>query len=167
MSAKILRAFVATSALAAISASWGCVADRPSRNGVFNENQYVRKDFLIRPGDSSKPDNGWFLKATIPSTSTPNPLAGAGLQAGLANEGTLIRFDVTQDKLRMLNVREIGPVDPNQGSRQPEAVNAWPISTGCGVTASLVTIVVLTCCCTLHATPVFELPFTCAVNVTR
>ena len=34
------------------------------------------------------------------------------------------------------------------------AVNAWPISTGCGVTALLVTIVVLTCCCTLHATPV-------------
>src|SRR6476661_7199251 len=34
------------------------------------------------------------------------------------------------------------------------AVNAWPISTGCGVSALLVTIVVLTCCCTLHATPV-------------
>ena len=28
--------------------SSGCVADRPSRNGVFNENQYLRKDFLIQ-----------------------------------------------------------------------------------------------------------------------
>ena len=31
----------------------GCVADRPARNGVFNENQYVRKDFLIQGTDAN------------------------------------------------------------------------------------------------------------------
>jgi hypothetical protein len=50
MSAKFNRAFLAVAALATLSASWGCVADRPSRNGVFNENQYVRKAFLVRKG---------------------------------------------------------------------------------------------------------------------
>jgi hypothetical protein len=136
MSAKILRAFLATGALAAFAAaSQGCVADRPSRNGVFNENQYVRKDFLVRPGDGSRPDSGWFMKATIVSSSTPNPLAGSSIQAGIANNGTLVRFDVTQDKLRMLNVREIGSTDPNvqktiddQKTRDPEVVNAWPVT---------------------------------------
>ena len=133
MSAKILRAFLATASLATLASSWGCVADRPSRNGVFNENQYVRKDFLVRPGDldsagKPKPDVGWLMKATITSTSTPNPLAGNSLQAGIANNGTLIRFDVTQDKMRMLNVRELGASDPAQATRDPEVVNAWPVT---------------------------------------
>ncbi len=52
----------------------GCVADRPARNGVFNENQYIRKDFLVRPGDSTSVDSGWFLKATIVEASDPNVL---------------------------------------------------------------------------------------------
>jgi hypothetical protein len=37
------RAFFALAALLALVVGSGCVADRPSRNGVFNENQYVRK----------------------------------------------------------------------------------------------------------------------------
>ena len=69
MKANILRAFIITGALASLCAASGCVADRPSRNGVFNENQYVRKDFLIRPG-SGGVDPGWFMKATITATST-------------------------------------------------------------------------------------------------
>ena len=46
------RLFLASAALTAVAA--GCVSQRPSRNGVFNENQYVRKDFLtaskVTPG---------------------------------------------------------------------------------------------------------------------
>ena len=65
MNANIVRTFVLTGALAALCASSGCVADRPSRNGVFNENQYLRKDFLVRPGDGSAPDPGWMMKTTV------------------------------------------------------------------------------------------------------
>ena len=65
-----LRASVAVVTLACAPAlSAGCVADRPSRNGVFNENQYVKKSFLIEPGDGSTPDRGWFLQATGSSNS--------------------------------------------------------------------------------------------------
>ncbi len=133
MSAKVLRSFLATASLATLAASWGCVADRPSRNGVFNENQYVRKAFLVRAPEKDaqgnpKPDNGWLMKATLVSTSTPNPLAALEIQAGISNEGSLVRFDVTQDKLRMLNLREMGEANAKQASRDPEVVNTWPIT---------------------------------------
>src|SRR5271167_393303 len=83
MNKRILRAFVATGALATACASWGCVADRPARNGVYNENQYIRKDFLIRSGaTTADPDPGWFLKATIIDESIPNPLAAFDITDG-------------------------------------------------------------------------------------
>src|SRR4051794_29502666 len=72
--------------LAVACASAGCVQNRPARNGVFNENQYVRKDFLIRAGDAATPDPGWFMQVTVTATSTPNPLAnvaGASMFAGI------------------------------------------------------------------------------------
>lgn len=142
MKLNIVRAFVLVGALASLCAASGCVADRPSRNGVFNENQYLRKDFLIRPGNGSAPDPGWMMKTTVVATSTPNPLANMGLVVGSENGGSYVRFQVTQDKLNMLNVREISgdtlPVsgDPNnstasianQGTRDAEVVNAWPIT---------------------------------------
>ena len=41
-------------ALAVVVATAGCVQNRAARNGVFNENQYLRKDFLVRPaGDAT------------------------------------------------------------------------------------------------------------------
>jgi hypothetical protein len=137
-----IRAFVLTGVLSSLSAASGCVADRPSRNGVFDENQYLRKDFLIRPGDGSKPDPGWIMKSTVLATSTPNPLSKMGLTVGSENGGSYVRFEVLQDKLNMVNVREITPDtvpvsgDPNgstasvsaQGTRTGEVLNAWPIT---------------------------------------
>ncbi len=128
------RSTSALIALASVSALWGCVADRPSRNGVFSENQYLRKDFLVQPGDGNAPDRGWFVKSTIVATSTPNPLAnvsGAGLFAG-AESGTsnFVRFGLTQDKLNVINLREISN-DPNwqaQNQRVPETINSWPVA---------------------------------------
>ena len=57
-----------------------CVQSRDPRNGVFNENVYLRKDFLIRSGaDTTSTDPGWFLKATIIATSaSPARPARAG-----------------------------------------------------------------------------------------
>src|SRR5262245_28804617 len=101
-----VRAFLTGSLLAVAAGgaigSSGCVSSRDARNGVFNENQYLRKEFLIRPGDGSKSDPGWMLKASIVSTSTPNPL-GSGVffvVPGLENGGALVRFRVTSDKLQ-------------------------------------------------------------------
>ena len=134
MKANILRAFIITGALASLCSASGCVADRPSRNGVFNENQYVRKDFLIRPG-SGGVDPGWFMKATITATSVPNPLAqsqislAAGIEAGT---GQYVNFSVTADKLLMNNMIEpsvdqtpTGSISA-QGSRNQETLDSWP-----------------------------------------
>ncbi len=135
MLARNYRAATAITALAVTCGLWGCVADRPSRNGVFNENQYLRKDFLIAPGDNSVPDRGWYVKSTITQTTTPNPLGsafGAGLYAGAEGGGAanLVRFAVTQDKLQMLNMRELSndPTILAQNQRTPEVVNAWPVT---------------------------------------
>jgi hypothetical protein len=111
MSTKIqMRALLGMGALALASASWGCVADRPSRNGVFDENQYIRKDFLVRPGDSTVPDAGWLVEATITTASEPNVFGDNsyfGLTAGSHSSGALVHFDITNDKLSLLNSREI------------------------------------------------------------
>jgi hypothetical protein len=122
------RAFFAVSALAALGAAAGCVSDRPSRNGVFNENQYVRKAFLTTDGTHDDP--GWFVKATITQVSTPNALGGMGIFTGSTNSvgGPLgyVKWNITQDKLQMLNLRQI----ENTGSDNNtlEVVNAWPIT---------------------------------------
>src|SRR5215472_2611247 len=81
----------------------GCVADRPSRNGVFNENQYLRKAFIVRAGDATNADQGWFLKATVVDASEPNVFGDGmfGLSAGSHNVGDLFHFNVTSDKLEM------------------------------------------------------------------
>jgi len=137
MSSRNYRAYAAVTALASACSLWGgsaCVQQRPSRNGVFNENQYLRKDFLIAPGDGSKPDTGWFVKSTITSATTPNVLgnvSGAGLFAGAEGQGAnFVRFQVTQDKLQVLNLREISTSanDQAQGFSTPEVVNAWPVT---------------------------------------
>jgi len=122
-------AFAGTAVLAATCVLSGCVSDRPSRNGVFNENQYLKKAFLVQP-DATKPDVGWFMKTTVVAASTPNPLGQDAFLMPGAESGEMIRFDITQDKLRMLNMRELS-ADPNiaaQGTRVPEVVNAWPIT---------------------------------------
>ncbi len=47
MNTKLSRAYFAMGALALASAgSWGCVADRPARNGVFNENVQKLQDTI-------------------------------------------------------------------------------------------------------------------------
>jgi hypothetical protein len=128
MSAKFVRAFVATGALAMLCASWGCVADRPSRNGVYNENQYLRKAFIVRSADQNATDPGWMLKATVVSASSPNPLGALNLGTGAESGGAYVRFNVTSDKLQMLNLREMDQNQDitNQGTRTAEVVNAWP-----------------------------------------
>ncbi len=116
----------------AASAAAGCAAERPSRNGVFNENIYLRKAFLIRPGEvddkgNAKEDPGWVIKSTILETVTPNPLANTVLWSGAENNGMLVRFVAHQDSLQMLNQRELSAnkeVD-DQGTRTPEVVDSW------------------------------------------
>jgi len=129
MSTYFRRLFVLGALATGIAATNGCVADRPARNGVFNENQYLRKDFIIRPGDATNPDNGWVLKATITDASAPNPFGDSsifGLFAGSHSNGDLIHFVVTSDKLQMVSNREISS-DPTVG-QVGEVMNAWPIT---------------------------------------
>jgi hypothetical protein len=129
LDSKFFRAMIGAAALAATVGAQGCVADRPSRNGVFDENQYIRKDFLVQSGNGGG-DPGWYMKATIVQTSDPNPLASADLFTGAENSGAIVRFAITQDKLQLLDMRELadnGTID-SQNTRTPEIVNAWPIT---------------------------------------
>ena len=136
MKGNIIRAFLATGALAAVCAASGCVADRPSRNGVFNENQYIRKDFLIQPG-SGGVDPGWFVKTTILSTSVPNPLASADvlLETGLhGTYGNYVNFGVTSDRLLMQDMVQPTPDQTltgsiaAQGTRDASTVDSWSVT---------------------------------------
>jgi hypothetical protein len=127
-----LQAFFGLGALSLLTAAlsgatMGCVADRPSRNSVFDENQYLRKDWLVRAGDSTTPDNGWLLKATITDASEPNVYGGGmyGLFPGAHSDGQLVHFTITSDHLNMLDNREVSTV-PSVGT-QSEVINAWPI----------------------------------------
>jgi hypothetical protein len=108
----------------------GCVADRPARNGVFNENQYIRKDFLVRAGDSTSPDSGWMLKATVVEASEPNVFGGEifGLFSGSHSMGDLMHFVITSDKLQMVSNRAINsdPLIAQEPTTEPEVINAWP-----------------------------------------
>ncbi len=135
--------FLLTGLLATLAAVGpGCVSQRPARNGVFNENQYLRKDFLVSPLGAKDP--GWFMKATITETSQPNPLGGAFIVPGAESNGLghgmpLVRFKITNDKLQLINMKEmfaeqkikdkdgVERVDTSV-QRTPEVVNAWPIS---------------------------------------
>jgi hypothetical protein len=119
------RALNLTALCIALAAAASCVSQRPARNGVFNENQYLRKSFLIRSGDSGQPDPGWMMRVTVTQVSTPNPLGGdIFLTPGFESGGGLVRFVVAQDKLQLVNMREI-TADPSD-ERTPEIVNAWP-----------------------------------------
>src|SRR5437764_1473854 len=114
-------------ALGALGLTLGCVQTRPSRNGVFNENQYVRKSFLVRPGDKDAPDNGWFMKATVTQVSTPNPLGGGMffVTPGADNYGwnNLVRFEVTEDKLQLVSLKEVNAAA--SPFRTEEVENSW------------------------------------------
>ena len=127
MSTKTIRAFLATGALAAACAASGCVADRPARNGVFNENQYLRKAFIIQPGDGTGSDPGWMLKATITQVSTPNPLGSSnfGIFSGTENGGQYVRFVVTSDHLQMINMRALSTDPPAEQATTSEVLNSW------------------------------------------
>src|ERR1700722_6762191 len=134
-STKPIRALFGVAAIAAaVLGAQGCVADRPSRNGVFNENQYIRKDFLIQNGNGGG-DPGWFMKATIVQTSTPNPFARldmfVGAESGSATQaGNYVRWVITSDKLDMVSEQELSndPAATAQDTRTPAVNNAWPIT---------------------------------------
>jgi Met-zincin len=126
---QVFRTVLGVTAITAVVGLQGCVADRPSRNGVFNENQYLRKDFLIHDANGAA-DPGWYMKATIVQTSTPNPMASLGLFTGAENAGALVRFVVTPNKLELADMRELSQSDAinNQNTRTPALVNAWPVT---------------------------------------
>jgi uncharacterized protein DUF4953 len=138
------RASLTLGAVTMVVASFGgfgaCVSARPARNGVFNENQYLRKDFLVRGADG-KADPGWIVKATVLRTSTPNPLGNdpIGIFPGTESAGynfgnSYVRFRTSQDKLELVDMRELSALGadpkmyPNDTGRVPEVVNSWPVT---------------------------------------
>jgi hypothetical protein len=133
---RVIRRIVFALGLWLLVAAQGCATDRPSRNGVFNENQYVRKDFLIGAldgtGDLIQPDPGWLLRTTVTETSTPNLLGGSiGIWGGLEGEVDYVHFRVTEDKLQLLSLLQL--TDPNAAGQLSQGVtdyieNSWPVT---------------------------------------
>ena len=131
MRTSVKNALILGVLFSATAGSYGCVTSRASRNGVFNENVYLRKDFLVRGGGTDAngnplPDPGWILKATITDTSSPNPLGGLNFWPGVQSMGHLMRFDVSQDHLNMVDMRELSG-STSQG-RIPEVIDSWTAS---------------------------------------
>jgi len=69
----------------------------------------------------------------VVATSSPNPLGPFGIYPGNNGEqqsglggAKLVRFVVTQDKLQMIDMRELSDVPSPY--RTPAAINAWPIT---------------------------------------
>src|SRR5215831_2717284 len=137
---SILSILPILSILSILALAPGCASDRPSRNGVFNENQYVRKDFLLGAVDSSgNPTNandpGWLVRATVTETSTPNLLGAAinpgGIWGGLQGGVDLVRFRVTEDKLQLLSQVQLSSANSNgqlSTGVTDSISNAWPVT---------------------------------------
>ena len=102
----------------------GCVSSRDTRNGVFDENQYIKKSFLI-PHPDDKNDPGWIMQGTIEQVSTPNPLAAIGLYPGSYNS-QIFKFNITSDKLQTISQR--GDWAKPDIARADAVVNAWPVT---------------------------------------
>jgi hypothetical protein len=126
--------------LAILALAPACASDRPSRNGVFNENQYVRKDFLVGAVDgngnpTNADDPGWLVRATVTETSTPNLMGSAinpgGIWGGLEGNVDLVRFRVTEDKLELLSQIQLSAPDAsgqNSTGVTDSVSNAWPVT---------------------------------------
>ncbi len=125
MAHRILRL---VALVAAFQATASCVQTRPARNAVLNENQYLRKDFLVGAPNATTPDPGWWLKGTIVQVSTPNPFGSAsfGLSPGIDSGAVPVRFVVTEDKLQMVSTREEAAADAQSPYVTPAVLNAWP-----------------------------------------
>ncbi|HEY2902049.1 MAG TPA: zinc-dependent metalloprotease [Polyangia bacterium] len=140
MSRRLTQLTFRLQALLIATLALGCAQDRPARNGVFNENQYARKDFLlggVNPdGSPSNPnDPGWFVRATVTETSTPNLMGAAinpgGLWGGLQGPADLVRFRVTEDKLQLLSQIQLSAPDSsgqNSVGVTDSISNAWGIT---------------------------------------
>jgi hypothetical protein len=139
---KLVSALSGALLLIGVTAT-GCVADRPSRNGVFNENQYLRKDFLVEGtdanGTAAGQDPGWLMRATVTETSTPNLLGSTiGVWGGSQSDVKLVRFRITQDKMQLLDQMQYSsPVNPdpmgnpgaaNTTGTTEAVINAWPVT---------------------------------------
>lgn len=137
---RMTRVGTPLSTLTVLALGLACAADRPARNGVFNENQYVRKDFLVggidANGSPSNPaDPGWFVRATVTETSTPNLMGAAinpgGIWGGLQGPADLVRFRVTEDKLQLLSQIQLSALSATGQSSvgvTDSISNAWPVT---------------------------------------
>ena len=102
----------------------GCVASRDPRNGVFDENQYIKKAFLV-PNPDDKNDPGWIMQGTIEQVSSPNALASLGLYPGRYSS-QIFKFNITSDKLQTISQRAVW-AHP-EVARADAVINAWPVT---------------------------------------
>jgi len=112
-----------------------CVDHRPMRNEVFNENVYLPKDFLTRenPNKPGTDDHSWLMKATVVKASMPD---SEFLMIGDNSSARYVRFQLTNDKLEMVDDNELAPKVTDTSSKDPTQVtaksltaavmNAWP-----------------------------------------
>jgi len=126
---KAFRSFLTLGVLGlglASVGSFGCVASRDSRNGVFNENQYIRKDFLIRGAEDGAQDNGWLVSSSVVQVSSPNPLGSLyGIDPGAVGPGHIVRFKISQDHLQMVSMLELSKASP---ARADAVLDSWPVT---------------------------------------
>ena len=113
-----------TLAASVLYASAGCVSSRDVRNGVFDENQYLRKSMLVNPATDAT-DPPWILQGTVEQVSSPNPLSGLNFFVG-TTASTTFKWRVTSDKLQMVSQRSLNQLPDS--TRTDAVLNAWPVT---------------------------------------
>lgn len=113
-----------TLAASVLYASAGCVSSRDVRNGVFDENQYLRKSMLVNP-ETDATDPPWILQGTVEQVSSPNPLSSLNFYIGVSASHAF-KWRVTSDKLQMVSVRNL--TAKADSARTDALLNSWPVS---------------------------------------
>mgnify|MGYP000947037868 FL=1 len=90
-----------------------CADHREERTELFNENTYLRKDFLTRPNPghvaatTDDEDRGWLMGMSITKVSVPTAITD--IFPGLQSDVKYVRFSMTKDSLQVVDGITPGP----------------------------------------------------------
>ncbi len=113
---NITKHAITFAALAAVAS--GCVDNRPVRNGLDSESQYIVKDDLTEPnpkleGTPAEGDDAWLYRINVVGASDPNTM---DTFPGGESSTRLVRFRFREDALQVVDALKLqadDPEDPN------------------------------------------------------
>jgi hypothetical protein len=109
-------------------AASACVDHRSTKTELFNENTYLRKEFLVRPNPGHtnpatqvQDDRGWLMGLTVTGVSVPTAITD--IFPGLQSDVKYVQLAFSKDTLQIIDGITPGPyttdgnlVDPSQAA---------------------------------------------------